>query len=86
MAFASIKVRDEDKREFDRLLHEFALRTGEGISQHELFHRIVEHALRAKDELMAGPSPPRRSWAAFQFELDEPTDAASDVDRVVYGL
>lgn len=87
MAFASIKVREEDKREFDRLLHEVALRTGSAPSQHELFYRILEHALASKKSLLGrNIGETGRSWAKFQFELSKPTDAASDLDRVVYGL
>lgn len=87
MAFKSIKVRDEDKQAFDRLLHEAALRTDENLAQHELFHRILEHALASKDEVFRrGRRMDGRSWAKFQFDLDEPTDAAREVDRVVYGL
>ncbi|MCA1813262.1 MAG: hypothetical protein LC624_04840 [Halobacteriales archaeon] len=86
MAFASIKVREEDKRQFDRLLHEVALRTGENIAQHELFHRILENALVAKERMVAAGEARTRSWARFQFDLPEPTDAASDLDRAVYGL
>lgn len=85
MAFTSIKVREEDKRAFDRLLHELALHTGSSPAQHEVFHRILEHALASKDDLLGRPRSPR-SWERFQFDLEEPTDAASDVDRVVYGL
>ena len=83
VAFTSIKVRAEDKRAFDRLLHELALRTGEDLAQHELFHRIVERALAAKEEI-AGSVAARRSFASFQFDLGEETDAAAELDDVVY--
>lgn len=87
VAFTSIKVRETDKKEFDRLLHEAALRTGSDISQHELFHRILEHALSSKDDLLAAAARATKgSWARFQIDLPEPTDAANDIDRVVYGL
>ncbi len=87
MAFTSIKVRKEDKQAFDRLLHEAALRTDERLAQHELFHRILEHALASKEEVFTtGQRADGRSWATFQFDLDAPTDAAREVDRVVYGL
>lgn len=87
VAFTSIKVREEDKREFDRLLHEIALRTNEGVSQHELFHRILEHALASKENVLAREAKAgQRSWARYQFDLPEATDASSDLDRVVYGL
>lgn len=85
MAFTSIKVREEDKRQFDRLLHELALRTGEDLAHHELFHRILEHALASKRSL--GPPMKRPgAWSRFQFDLAEPTDAAAELDRTVYGL
>lgn len=38
----SIKVRGEDKRDFDRLQSEFTLRFGKKITQQELFSRIIE--------------------------------------------
>lgn len=85
MTFTSIKVRAEDKREFDRLLHEIALRTGEDLAQHELFHRIVERALAGKDEI-AGSVAARRTFGQYQFDLGEETDAAEDLDDVVYGV
>ncbi|MGQ0534618.1 MAG: hypothetical protein ACT4PT_00920 [Methanobacteriota archaeon] len=86
MAFASIKVRTDDKEAFDRLLHEVALRSGEGVSQHELFHRILENALASKEALGPRRRRAKRSWASVAFDLPAPTDAASDLDRVVYGL
>lgn len=87
MGFTSIKVRKEDKEAFDRLLHEFALRTDENLSQHELFHRILEHALARKENVFERDTwKGGRSWSTFQFDLEEPTDAAREVDEVVYGL
>ncbi|MCK4734440.1 MAG: hypothetical protein KAT65_18435 [Methanophagales archaeon] len=38
----SIKVREEDKKEFDRLQSEITLRFGRKITQQELFSRIIE--------------------------------------------
>ena len=38
----SIKVRGEDKKEFDRLQSELTLRFGRKITQQELFTRIIE--------------------------------------------
>lgn len=87
MVFTSIKVREEDKRVFDRLRHEFALQAGEDLSQHELFHRIIQHAMENKPSVLGGPRRTRPgSWTKFQFDLGAPTDAVHDVDRVVYGL
>lgn len=87
MAFSTIKVRTEDKKDFDRLLHELALRTGETVTHHELFHRILEQALASTGRLVAaGPKAGHRSWKKYQFDLGDPTDAARDVDRTVYGL
>jgi len=37
----SIKVREEDKKEFDRLQSELTLRLGEEITPQELFSRII---------------------------------------------
>lgn len=85
MAFTSLKVRDTDKKEFDRLRHEVALRGGEDLSQHELFHRILELALASKTSWIGPSSGKRRSWSAFQFDLPQETDAASELDDVVYG-
>jgi hypothetical protein len=85
VAFTSIKVKEEDKRQFDRLLHELALATGEDLAQHELFHRILQHALASKEGVVAAPRRPG-SWSRYQFDLPAPTDAARDLDRTVYGL
>ena len=38
----SIKVRGEDKKDFDRLQSEFTLRFGKKITQQKLFSRIIE--------------------------------------------
>ena len=87
MAFTSIKVRDDDKQDFDRLRHEVALHGGQDLPQHELFHRILEIALSSKQEWMQqSRTKPSQSWSRFQFDLEEPTDATHDLDRVVYGL
>jgi hypothetical protein len=84
VSYTSIKIRDDDKRAFDRLRHEIALQAGDEMAQHELFHRILEHALAHKERIGARPRP-GRSWRKHQFDLGAPTDAASDLDRVVYG-
>jgi|LGVF01.1.fsa_nt_gb cAMP phosphodiesterase len=39
---ASIKVREEDKKEFESLQSELTLRFGKKITQQELFSRIIE--------------------------------------------
>lgn len=86
VSFTSIKVRDHDKKAFDRLRHEYALQTGEDLAQHELFHRILDHALEGKKELMRRRTKKRGTqWSKYQFTLKQPTDAASELDEVVYG-
>jgi hypothetical protein len=87
MAFTSIKVDTEDKRAFDRLRHEVALQSGQELTQHELFHRIVQKALAAKRDLVA-PRPSRGAapWRKHQFDLGVPTDVVKELDRAVYGL
>lgn len=84
MDFTSIKVKMEDKRNFDRLRHEFALHLGHDLPQHELFHRILEQALRSKHQVVRRGSA--GDWSKLQFDLPEPTDATRELDRTVYGL
>ncbi|MHB8585420.1 MAG: hypothetical protein ACYDDF_06235 [Thermoplasmatota archaeon] len=85
--FKAIKVRGDDKHDFDRLLHERSLQQGANISQHELFHRMMQHAVENKERRAPEvENRTRRSWKRFQFDLGHPTHAAAEIDRVVYGL
>lgn len=85
MAFTSIRVREEDKKAFDRLRHEYALLTGSEPSDHELFHRILVHALASKPSIMPPVPAGRRSWGRYQFDLGDETDAANGLDIQLYG-
>ena len=48
----SIKVREEDKKEFGRLQSELTLRFGREITQQELFSRIIELVEDLKESLL----------------------------------
>lgn len=88
MGFTSIKVRSQDKADLDRLQHEVALASGEEVAQHELVRRLLQFALRSKDEFLGTGRQGggrRKDWRKYQFDLPVATDA-SEVDRVVYGL
>jgi len=50
----SIKVRGEDKKDFDRLQSELTLRFGKKITQQELFSRIIELEGDAKEGFIKG--------------------------------
>nr|QNO52914.1 hypothetical protein PANBHIFL_00029 [Methanosarcinales archaeon ANME-1 ERB6] len=50
----SIKVRGEDKKDFDRLQSELTLRFGKKITQQELFSRIIELVGDAKEIFIKG--------------------------------
>ena len=54
MMSTSIKVRGEDKKDFDRLQSEFTLRFGKKITQQELFSRIIELVEDAKEIFIKG--------------------------------
>jgi hypothetical protein len=46
----TIKVRDADKRKFDRLQYEYMALHGEKINQQELFSRILEYVELSKED------------------------------------
>ena len=46
----TIKVREPDKRRFDRLQHEYIAVSGEKITQQELFSRILDYIEKSKEE------------------------------------
>ena len=46
----TIKVRDLDKKRFDRLQHEYIAVSGEKITQQELFSKILDYIEESKDE------------------------------------
>lgn len=48
----TIKVRDLDKRRFDRLQHEYIAVSGEKITQQELFSRILDYIEESKDKFL----------------------------------
>ncbi len=48
----TIKVRDVDKRKFDRLQHEYMALHGEKINQQELFSMIIDYIERLKDDFL----------------------------------
>ena len=54
MMSTSIKVRGEDKKDFDRLQSELTLRFGKKITQQELFSRIIELVGDAKEIFIKG--------------------------------
>jgi len=54
MMSTSIKVRGEDKKDFDRLQSELTLRFGKKITQQELFSRIIELVEDAKEIFITG--------------------------------
>jgi hypothetical protein len=54
MMSTSIKVRGEDKKDFDRLQSELTLRFGKKITQQELFSRIIELVGDAKEIFITG--------------------------------
>ena len=54
MMSTSIKVRGEDKKDFDRLQSELTLRFGKKITQQELFSRIIELVEDAKEVFITG--------------------------------
>ncbi len=46
----TIKVREPDKRRFDKLQHEYIAVSGEKITQQELFSKILDYIEQTKDE------------------------------------
>jgi len=48
----SIKVREEDKKEFERLQSELSLRFGKKITQQELLSRIIELVKDSKEDFI----------------------------------
>jgi hypothetical protein len=48
----TIKVRDSDKRRFDKLQHEYIALHGEKINQQELFSMIIEYVEKLKDDFL----------------------------------
>lgn len=46
----TIKVRDVDKRKFDKLQHEYIALHGKKINQQELFSMIIDYVERLKDD------------------------------------
>jgi len=48
----TIKVRDADKRKFDRLQHEYIALHGEKINQQELFSKIIEYIEKLKNDFL----------------------------------
>jgi len=55
---ASIKVREEDKKEFVSLQSELTLRFGKKITQQELFSRVIELVEDSKESLLNVCIPP----------------------------
>ena len=45
----TIKIRDLDKRRFDRLQHEYIAVSGVKITQQELFSKILDYIEKSKD-------------------------------------
>ena len=48
----TIKVREMDKRKFDRLHHEYIALHGEKINQQELFSMIMDYVEKLKDDFL----------------------------------
>ena len=48
----TIKVREVDKRKFDRLQHEYIALHGEKINQQELFSMIMDYVERLKNDFL----------------------------------
>ena len=48
----TIRVREIDKRKFDRLHHEYMALHGEKINQQELFSMIIDYVERLKDDFL----------------------------------
>jgi len=48
----TIKVREPDKRRFDRLQHEYIAVSGEKITQQELFSKILDYIEESKDKFL----------------------------------
>ena len=48
----TIRVREIDKRKFDRLHHEYMALHGEKINQQELFSIIMDYVERLKDDFL----------------------------------
>jgi len=46
----TIKVREPDKRRFDKLQHEYIVVSGEKITQQELFSKILDYIEESKDK------------------------------------
>lgn len=86
MAYTSLKVRAEDKRTLDRLMHEYALQTGEEVSQHEFVRRLLAFAQASKKEFMRNGKRRKRDHRQFFLSLPLASAAAHDIDRVVYEL
>ncbi len=48
----TIKVREPDKRRFDKLQHEYIVVSGEKITQQELFSKILDYIEESKDKFL----------------------------------
>jgi len=78
----TIKVRDPDKRRFDRLQHEYIAESGEKITQQELFLRLLDYVeARKKDFLMKKSAIGEEEIRKFR-ELQEDWGVETSEDEI----
>lgn len=86
----NIKVRKEDKKLLDLLQAEFTLKTGEKVSQQNLFSKIVEYLQHTKEDFLGKstnlPLSEKQIKKLKQVQKDwKVKTREEDIDRLLYG-
>ncbi|MBI4392691.1 MAG: hypothetical protein HY556_02690 [Euryarchaeota archaeon] len=92
MATSPVRIREEDKAQLERLRREILAAEGERPTQQETIAKIIEFAVRHRDQFVAEatwtPLTPRefRKWVAL-VEAGQGFEAVSpaEIDDIVYG-
>ncbi len=84
----SIKVRGEDKKDFDRLQSELTLRFGKKITQQELFSRIIELVEDSKEVFIKGVYLPLSEGEIEDFRKIQSdwgiVTSEEEIDEILY--
>ena len=88
MMSTSIKVRGEDKKDFDRLQSELTLRFGKKITQQELFSRIIELVEDSKEVFIKGVYLPLSEGEIEDFRKIQSdwgiVTSEEEIDEILY--